>query len=265
LTEEQKETRKATISRRRLLAGGLAGSVIAVTSAAAGLKVGINAEAGPLRGSEDFDREAFAIYDRHWLQDLETVQSLRARYQAPVFGKVRVWDLIEKLALCVDPTDITLYCANQYIHVQQILQGMERDGITDNDLILAALTHDLGKVALLTDEVPENVVCYIRPVGEYEKGVGLDNIFCQFGHDEIAYTRIKDYVPDSVAWLSRYHSFHSDEMHPYLDERDSRYYEKHILFHKYDEGTKSAVSLPQVDMEKYRTLIEETFPSPILF
>ncbi len=239
--------------------------MIAVTSAAAGISTGASVEARPLLGKEDFDRAAHEIYDRHWQQDQETVQALRARYQAPVFGKVRVWDLVEKLALCVDPTDRTLYCANQYIHLQQILQGMERDGVTDDDLILAALTHDLGKVALLTDEVPENVVCGTTPVGEYGAGIGLDNIYCQFGHDEIAYVRIKDHVPDFVAWLTRYHSMNPDGMRPYLDERDSRYYEKYLTFRKYDLGTKSVVSLPRIDMEKYRTIIDEAFPSPILF
>jgi Myo-inositol oxygenase len=142
---------------------------------------------------------------------------------------------------------------------------MERDGVTDSELILAALTHDLGKVALLTDEVPENVVCGTGPVSDYGEGVGLDNIFCQFGHDEIAYERIKDHVPDFVSWVTRYHSMHPEEMQPHLDERDSRYFDKYLAFREYDLGTKSVASLPRVDMEKYRTIIEETFPSPILF
>jgi Myo-inositol oxygenase len=264
LTAEQTEPR-AGISRRRLLAAGLGGSVVAVISAAAGVASASSSETFPMLGREDFDRTAAEIYDRHWQQDEETVQALRAKYQAPVFGRVRIWDLVEKLAFCVDPTDRTLYCTNQYIHVQQILEGMERDGVTDNDLILAALTHDLGKVALLTDEVPENVVCGLRPVEEYGEGVGLDHIFCQFGHDEIAYTRIKDHVPDFVAWLTRYHSMDPADMRPHMDDRDSRYYERYVTFRKYDLGTKSVASLPRIDMEKYRTIVEETFPSPILF
>ena len=258
-------TEPARFSRRRFLVRGLAGSAIAATGVVVGGGAVLAIDPRPLRGRSGFNRMARGIYDRHWAQTSETVRSLRARYQAPVFGHVRMWDLIEKLALCVDPTDRTLYCTNQFLHVQQILEAMEEDGISDNDLILAALTHDLGKVALLTDEVPENIVCSIRPVGEYGEGAGLDNILCNFGHDEIAYTRIKDHVPDSVAWLTRYHSMDPRWMRPYLDSRDRGYYEKYLTFKEYDQGTKSAASLPQIDLQKYRALIEETFPSPILF
>ena len=265
MTASDDQTSGVKLSRRRLLGVGIGGSVIAVASAAAGLNTGMNIEARPMRGREDFDQKAREIYDRHWLQDEETVRTLRAKYQSPVFGRVRVWDLVEKLALCVDPTDRTLYCANQYIHVQQILEGMERDRINDNELILAALVHDLGKVALLTDEVPENVVCGTGPVAEYGEGAGLDNIYCQFGHDEIAYSRIKDHVPDFVAWLTRYHSMQPEEMVSYLNERDRDYYDKYLTFRRYDLGTKSAAALPHVNMDKYREIVEAAFPSPIAF
>ena len=48
------------------------------------------------------------------------------------------------------------------MHVQQALAAMEKDGASDPDLFLIALLHDLGKVFLLTDEVPENVLCRSR-------------------------------------------------------------------------------------------------------
>ena len=104
-----------------------------------------------------------------------------------VLGKFRVWDLIEKLALCVDPTEIRLLCTSQYMHVCQLIRGMERDGELDDTMLLTALLHDLGKVAMLAGEAPENVVCLIEPIEAVEPGSGLDNAIFQFGHDEIAY------------------------------------------------------------------------------
>ena len=64
---------------------------------------------------------------------------------------------------------------------------MERYGELDDTMLLTALLHDLGKVAMLAGEAPENVVCLIEPIEAVEPGSGLDNAIFQFGHDEIAY------------------------------------------------------------------------------
>src|SRR5262249_7987561 len=154
---------------------------------------------------KQFRAHAAAIHELHRRQNQATVAALKAKYENAVFGKVRVWDLIEKLALCVDPTDSALFCANQFIHVQQVIAGMEASGVQDRDLFLAALTHDLGKVTLLTDELPENVVSITGKIGDYPPGIGLDHVIFQFGHGEMIYSRLKGHVPDHVAWLLRYH------------------------------------------------------------
>jgi hypothetical protein len=173
--------------------------------------------------------------------------------------------MVEKLALCVDPTDTTLYCTSQFIHVQQVVAAMERDGVQDRDLYIAAFTHDLGKVMLLGNEAPEHVVCQSAPLGGDREGIGLDNAVLQFGHPEIIYTRLKDHVPDHVAWLVRYHSTSIERAAPYMDDRDRRYAERYLKpFRRYDNGFKSTSFLPRIDLAKYRSLIEETFPSPIL-
>src|SRR5262249_23931959 len=153
----------------------------------------------------------------------ELVAQLKAKYENAVFGRARVWDLVEKLAFCVDPTDTALLCTNQFIHVQQVLAGMEHDGIDGHDLFLVALTHDLGKVVLLTDELPERVVAPPEPIGDYRPGVGLDNVVYQFGHGEIIYSRLKDHVPAHIAWILRYHATPLSSLDPYMSSQDRIY------------------------------------------
>jgi predicted HD phosphohydrolase len=218
------------------------------------------------QGREAFDREAARIYERHWRQTKETVAELKRKYDRPIFGRVAIWDVVQKLAFCVDRTDRTLYCATQLTHVEQILTGMEEDGIVDEDMILAALTHDLGKVLLTVGEADENVVCANRPIGDYATGVGLDHVIFQWNHDEFIYSRLKDYVPDHVAWLLRYHSIKLEESRRFMDARDLDYTERYLLpFRRYDFGTKSACFMPRPGaMDAYRSVIERVMPAPIL-
>ncbi len=214
-----------------------------------------------------FEHMATEIYDRHWLQTVETVSALKQKYEKPAFGEVKVWDMIPNLAQCVDATDRKLCCTNQLIHVQQIVWQMEKDGITDDDMYLAAMLHDLGKVLLIKGEEPENVVCGNSPIGEYEPGCGLDNIIFQWNHDEFIYDRLKDHLPDHLAWLLRFHSVNIEEIMPFCDERDMNYVENYLKpFRRYDSGTKSTHNLPPMDiLAKYQGLIETHFPKPISF
>lgn len=217
-------------------------------------------------GWRGFTREAQAITERHRAQTHETVAALKRKYEHAVLGRWRVWDLIERLALCVDPTDGELYCASQLVHVQQVVAGMERDGVDDRDLLLAALTHDLGKVLLLVGEAPEHVVGMNTPIGRYPPRVGLDRVVFQWNHDEFIYSRLKDHVPDHLAWLLRYHSIEIPRAAPLMDARDRSYLERYLRpFRRYDQGTKSVCSLPPRDiLAKYRDLVEAAFPGPIL-
>jgi len=209
---------------------------------------------------------ARVIYERHLDQTKEKVACLKKKYEKPVIGKVRVWNLMERLAQCIDPSDSALYCVSQLVHALQVVDGMERDGIQDKDFLIAGLVHDLGKILLLTGEAPENVVGFSTPIGHYEKGVGLANCVFQWNHDQFIYARLKDFVPDHIAWLLRYHSIYEPECRHLMDERDRMYMERYLrVFEKYDKGTKSLYHLPKNGIEKYRVLIEDTFPKPILF
>jgi hypothetical protein len=224
-----------------------------------------------LRRSAAEDQAAFRaratpILARHLQQDAEQVESLRRKYAKPVLGKVRVWDLIERLGSCVDPTDERLFCASQQVHVLQILEAMETDGTATADMVLVALIHDLGKVLLTLGEDPANVVCMNQAVSEGTDGAGLDHTMLQWNHDEFAYERLRDHVPDDLAWLIRYHSIEVGAVSNMMDARDRERTGRLLLpFAHYDHGTKSPYHLPSVKLAKYRDVIEEAFPRRIRF
>jgi hypothetical protein len=254
------------MKRRELLkTGALAAAAVATGAPALAGPYAAQRSAQKSRDQEEFTRESKRIYERHFAQTRDSVQSLRRRYEKPVLGKMRVWDLLDKLALCVDASDHNLACTNQLIHVQQVVEGMETDGVTDPDLYLAALTHDLGKVLLLAGEAQENVVCANTPIGEYAAGAGLEQVVFQWNHDEFIYSRLKAHLPEHVAWLVRYHSIMIDKATPYMDARDHAYTEKYLVpFRRYDLGTKSLWRLPPRQiLDQHRELIDRTFPQPI--
>jgi myo-inositol oxygenase len=272
-TEEQVAaagTRPLTGHRRDFLAGHrrdfLIGSIAAVGGAVAGALAYRELVPRDKRFAREFLHHSNAILGKHYHQTSATVAALKAKYETPVFGKARVWDLIQKLSLCVDETDASLFCTSQLIHVQQVLEGIERDGIQDHDLLIAALIHDVGKVLLLTGELPENVVGLTGRISESPQAAGLDHVVFQFGHGEMVYSRFKDHVPEHLAWLLRYHGTDMADLEPFLSQKDREYRDRYLIpFHKYDGGTKSYNHLPKVQLAKYRDLIEATFPQPILF
>jgi len=262
-------------SRRGVLLGGLA----AVTSGAAGVALGyrfrtqirdvkLRALAYPLHVPGEIDafrREADAIVARRDRQTATEVTALKARYEDAVFGRVRVWDLVEKLALCVDATDLRLFCASQFIHLQQIFAAMRQNGVDDPDLLLLAIIHDLGKVLLLAAAAPENVVGVTKRIAGGSPGAGLDAALFQFGHGEFLYSRIKGLVPDHVAWVARYHNISVRENRPLMTERESAWTDKYLIpFSRFDGGFVSPYALPRVDLAHCREIVERAFPSPIL-
>jgi predicted HD phosphohydrolase len=265
------------VNRRRLIELGAGGCAAGLVGLAAGYKVHDRIRAATSSARETtvpansprqrFKAKSSEIVERHRQQTNEDVQALKAKYESPILGKFRVWDLIEQLSLCIDPSDNRLGVASQYVHVCQILQVMERDDVLDETMLLTALLHDLGKLALLAGEAPENVVCFTEPVEEREAEAGLDNVLFQFGHDEIAYSRIKDHVPPHVAWLVRYHSMYVGKAEKYMSPQDREYAQQYLAkFSRYDHGTKSTAFRPtEMTLERHRDFVESRFPNPILF
>ncbi|MEM7099807.1 MAG: inositol oxygenase family protein [Pseudomonadota bacterium] len=264
--EEQPSPRRQFLrSSGLVIAAGGAGYL----ASARGSVVQPESEVATLSGNEFFKSKfkegADEIYRRHFSQTKAQAVALKAKYQNPVFGEMDVIDAFEKLVLCVDPTDTTLIHTNQLIHTLQVLEGMEQDGIVDPDMLFAAAVHDLGKLLLLTDEQPENIVCGNRPIGSYRDKVGLDNVVFQWNHDEFIYDRLKEYVPDHVAWLIRYHSIDFPVCEHLMNEYDRALYASHLqTFRKYDQHTKSTTHLPQTKIQDYGDLLKKYLPGKIV-
>jgi hypothetical protein len=222
--------------------------------------------ASPQALADGYFKRAAAIEARHNAQTADTVAALRRKYAAPVLGRVSPWSLVEKLSQCIDPTDCRLFGASQQLHVLQMIDAMEAEGTASEEWLLVALLHDIGKVLLLTGEAPENVVCMNKPVSVCAPGAGLDNCVFQWNHDEFAYSRLKDYLPDGLAWLVRYHSILPETCERYMDARDREYAEYYLRpFARYDHNTKSPMYLPQRRVEDYRNVVERALPATILF
>ena len=206
------------------------------------------------------------VRERRFAQTCDDARALAEKYREPVFGEVRAFDLLERLALCIDVADEQMGLVNQMVHVLQMTDAMQADGIDDPDLIVAALFHDIGKLLLLVGEDPANVVGPTHFIAHGGPGAGFDRCTLRWGADDFAYARLVDHVPDHVAWLVRYHSIFPPECHAFMDDRDTRYAERyHALFQHYDGGSKSWSHLPSRGLEHYRDLVTEWFPEPIAF
>ncbi len=143
---------------------------------------------------------------------------------------------------------------------------MTADGIEDHDFLIVGLVHDLGKVVLVAGEDQANVGGGLDPIGDFDEGIGLDQCILQWNHDEIGYSRLKDYLPDHVSWLIRYHSLNFDVCEHLMDDRDRRYARDYrSVFAHYDNATKSMFRVPKTRIEDYGDLIKEYFPDPIPF
>ncbi len=215
---------------------------------------------------DDFHEKAFAIQDRHQQQTSDDVQSLSTKHEKPVLGDVHVYELLERLAFVYDPSDPALGTTSQLIHTLQVVEAMEDDGVTDPDMIVTALIHDLGKLLFTAGEAPENVFCMIEPIGDYVDGVGLDACIFQWNHDEFIYSRFKDHVSDDMAWVLRYHSIYPDQCARLMTPEEREKTERLLKpFQHYDQDFKSTYYAPDRRLEDYRALIEERFPDPISF
>jgi inositol oxygenase len=239
----------------------------AVKRGAARLARGLGYEVRRVQSKPDPWREQVrAVTERRNRQTVDDVRALTEKYRAPIFGTVRVWDLVERLALCIDGADPDLRMVSQHVHALQVVEGMFADGVDDPDLLVAGMVHDIGKVLLLVGEDPANVGGMTRVIDAAGAGAGLDNCVMQWGHDEFGYSRLKDHVPEHVAWLIRYHSVDLDACGALMDERDRRLAARYLEpFTRYDAGTKSAVHVPSASDPRFRDLVERAFPDPIVF
>ena len=219
---------------------------------------------------DKFTKAAAVIQDNHRRQTKEDVARLTREYSLhnptkKVFDSpVGIWEAIQSLGLVHDPTDKDLWAISQLTHTTQVVESMEKDGVTDEELIVTAWLHDLGKLLLLTDEDPANIVC-LNHVVAGNAGAGLDNCVCTWNHDEYAYQKLKHLLPERSAWLLRYHSLHLGQVEPYLNHSDREKVKQWLRpFMKHDKESKSVYNFPQLDWRKHRRLLESYLPGKLV-
>ena len=217
-----------------------------------------------LREKGFFEEQARKIHHLHRSQTLDDVKKLNDKYQNPVFGEVRISDLIQRLNQVVDPTDKELDKVTQWGHCIQVISMMEKEGVKSEEFLVAGFVHDIGKVLLLAKENPENVVCDNFPIGQYSEKIGLDNVVFQWNHDEFGYMKLKNHLPDHMAKLIRYHSI-NPSVYKLLSDKDKWLQNNYLIpFRKYDKMSKSTTKLPVIDEDRYLKLLDKWFPKPIL-
>jgi hypothetical protein len=143
---------------------------------------------------------------------------------------------------------------------------MEADGVASEELILASLVHDIGKVALLKGELPENLFYMNAMLAAGAPGDGLDVCTFQWSCDDLGWSRLKDYLPPPVAWLVRYHGIDAQKCAPYMNARDLDFAKRYLAtFQLYDLFSKSPFCQPRRRLEDFRPLIEKHLPPTIVF
>lgn len=215
---------------------------------------------------DQFNKKALSIHNTHRKQTIIDVDSLNKKYTTNNIFKspINIWNGIEKLGFITDPTDKELYAVSQLTHVMQVIEGMEIDKIDDKNIYICGLLHDLGKLLLLTDENPSNIVCDNHII-QGRQNIGLDNCVLQWNHDEYIYIKLKNKIEYKYLWLMRYHSINIKSCEQYFDQKDKSLVEEMLIpFKKYDKGTKSIYHIPNIDVDKYRKIIENAFPEPLL-
>lgn len=215
---------------------------------------------------EIYTREAAAIRARHAAQTSAEAAALRDKYQQPVFGEIPTWSLFEMMARVIDTCDDRLYCTSQEIHMLQVVDAMDADGMASEEFILAALVHDLGKVCMLKGELAENVTYMNSLLATGEPGCGLEQCTFQWSCDDLTWSRLKNHLPPHLAWLVRYHGIEPGLCAPFMDAQDRDYAERYLApFRDYDLFSKSPFRKPRSRLEDYRPIIEKYLPPRIVF
>lgn len=181
---------------------------------------------GSRLSDEGFKRHAESVYAEHYLQN-EATRTTTARkwsgpHTPPLLGNVSMWDLLKLLHFTVDNTDAHLKYTSQLIHCLQVYAMAHADRTVDprfetdptyrDDMLVAALVHDLGKSLSLFGESDGNVDCMNR-VTSLGGGGGLDAIEFQFNHDHFGWMKLNRNVargrlrlPQRVLDVVNYHS-----------------------------------------------------------
>ena len=226
-----------------------------------------------------------------------------------VVGKVREYSGFEimtmKKALAmmdnfIDPSDPDTSSENS-VHAYQTAERARKEHPYDEDLQVAALIHDLGKVLFYFGEpswavvgdtyavgcaFPESIVyyetmrenpdfehpIYSTKLGIYSSGCGIQNLTLSFGHDEYLYKVLQSNqcgLSSKYQKIIRFHSFYpwhtgGDYGH-FEDETDEQLKQDVIAFNKYDLYSKQDSNFVLTDDIRYYydTLLDKFFPEPL--
>ncbi len=238
-------------------------------------------------------REFYRLNHTH--QTFDFVQQKRKEFLSLDRAQMGIWEAMEYLNQLVDDSDPDTNLP-QIEHLLQTSEAIRRDGLPDW-FVLAGLIHDLGKIlclwnepqwAVVGDTFPvgcpfSNTIVYHeffeanpdsqradfqKPLGIYQEGIGLDNVFMSWGHDEYVYQVTKNYLPDPALYMLRYHScypIHREGAYTeLLDDKDREMFQWVKAFNKYDLYTKSH-ERPDITTLRpyYEEIIGKYFPAKI--
>jgi inositol oxygenase len=232
-------------------------------------------------------------------QNLEFVKKSIQKY-CSFTRKDKFIDLFEKISL-KDLSDPDLDCENYY-HFYQTAEKIRKDG-NPEWMQLVGLIHDFGKILYLKGctkdgtcensqwgivgdtfivgcKIPETIVFpefnklnkdNFDELGIYKQGIGLNNVYCSFGHDEYLYQLLKFNkvnLPTEAYYMIRFHSlylWHDKNEYNFLENEMDKKYKSYVkLFNKYDLYTKDK-NKKNIDNLKlyYRKLIKKFIPEYI--
>tara|TARA_B100000945_G_C20398963_1_gene606311 strand:+ start:77 stop:1234 length:1158 start_codon:yes stop_codon:yes gene_type:complete len=227
-----------------------------------------------------FSGNSLIVYNLHNKQTASERAFLAEKWRRPLFGRVKLFDLLLLLHFTIDHTDNYLMYTSQFIHCLQVYTGIRQsdyknDPVIHKQLMLAALIHDIGKLLTLFGEEDANVDCMNRIVNVNTTARGLVNVQFQWNHDAFGYHKLKDYVPPMVQDILLFHSLRevsisypnqfvsNFEGWQFLQRLNSsevlriRNVEK---FQVFDATTKFITNtIPSIDMNEVNALISEFF------
>lgn len=220
---------------------------------------------GEITTVEEFRQRAFAIQRSSRLQTQEDVIALRKKYEQPIFGEITVERLLELQAQIIDPTNVFLFTGSQLTHTLQILESMEKDGITDREFLATVLIHDLGKLSILKGETWENLEGGGKiPLGENVPGSGFENCTFNWDHADVVHARFHPYVSKDMAWLLKWHSIQPNS-EPLMDDHDRMLFDKYFKPFGRHDRTFIFHHLPKKRLSDYLPLMKEFLPEKVIF
>ena len=220
---------------------------------------------GEITTIDEFKERAFAIQKRSRLQTQADVIALKKKYEQPIFGEIAVERLLELQAQIVDPTNFFMFTGSQLTHTLQVLESMEKAGITDREFLATTLIHDLGKLASLKGEKWENLEGGGKiPHGENEPGSGFEYCTFNWDHADVVYARFHPYVSKDMAWVLKWHSIQPD-CEPLMDAHDRTLFDKYYRPFVRHDRTFIFHHLPKKRLSDYLPLVKEFFPEKVLF